>query len=113
MTDHIIDYTHTQIKKTLTEGASYASLKECMLCKTALSTLDNVVRTETVVNALESFAVLICHQVESTNNTVCPGAVKEMGDIIVPVLTNFLLSPEYVCNKVLGACNDVSFEALD
>jgi len=44
---------------------------------------------------------------------VCPGAVKEMGDIIVPVLADFLLSPEYMCNRVLDACNDVEFVVLE
>jgi hypothetical protein len=36
-----------------------------------------------------------------------------MGDIIIPVLADFLLSPDYMCNRALQVCNDVTFEVLD
>ncbi len=36
-----------------------------------------------------------------------------MGDIIIPVLTNFLLSADYMCNRVLSVCNDIEFTVLD
>lgn len=35
---------------------------------------------------IEKAAVLICADYVAMNDTVCPGAVKEMGDIIIPVL---------------------------
>ena len=38
---------------------------------------------------------------------MCPGAVKIMGDVIVPVLANFLLSPDYVCSRILTMCDPV------
>jgi hypothetical protein len=62
-------------------------------------------RASVTVKALESFGVLVCDQIETANTTVCPGAVTEMGDIIVPVLTNFLLSSDYVCSRILHYCN--------
>ncbi len=30
-----------------------------------------------------------------------------MGDIIAPVLANFLLSPDYICSRVLNKCDPV------
>ena len=39
------------------------------------------------------------------NSTVCPGAVKEMGDIILPVLSESLLDPEFFCTEFLGYCS--------
>ena len=47
---------------------------------------------------------MVCDQIEKNNNTVCPGAVTEMGDVIVPTLTNLLLSPDYICSRVLSTC---------
>ena len=39
------------------------------------------------------------------NDTVCAGAVKEMSDIIVPVLTQSLLDPDFFCTEFLGQCD--------
>jgi hypothetical protein len=66
-----------------------------------------------VTNTILKLAELICHKVESTNNTVCPGAVHEMGIIILPVLTNFTLSPDYMCNKVKPLCNEIEYKELN
>lgn len=43
---------------------------------------------------------------------MCPGAVSEMADVIIPTLTNFILSPDYLCSRVLGMCDPV-FKELD
>lgn len=69
-------------------------------------------RTQIVTKSLEEFGILVCHQIETANNTVCPGAVTEMGDIIVPVLANFIMSPDYICARVLKMC-DAVFKELD
>lgn len=74
--------------------------------------LDSGMRTQVITKSLEEFGVLVCNQIETQNNTVCPGAVGEMGDIIVPVLANFLLSPDYVCSRILTMCDPV-FKELD
>ena len=36
-----------------------------------------------------------------------------MGDVIVPTLTNFVLSPDYLCAKIIESCDDVDFIELD
>src|SRR5205807_91748 len=38
---------------------------------------------------------------------------KMMGDVIVPTLTKFALSPDYVCSKLVQSCTDVDFKILD
>jgi sphingomyelin phosphodiesterase len=48
----------------------------------------------------------------SKNNTICPGIVKMMGDVIVPTLTKFALAPDYVCSKLVQSCDDVDFKIL-
>jgi len=74
--------------------SSLGGMLKCQVCKKTVGTIDSELVKESVVSALEDFGILICDQTQSANATVCPGAVTEMGDIIVPVLTNFLLSPE-------------------
>lgn len=39
------------------------------------------------------------------NATVCHGAVKEMGDVIIPVIENSLLDPDYFCSEFVGQCD--------
>lgn len=80
------------------------SFLACEACKASVFALDSSIKTKTITKALEQFAVLVCHSVEAQNTTVCPGAVQEMGDIIVPVLANFLLGPDYLCANVLNYC---------
>ena len=38
------------------------------------------------------------------NETVCSGAVHEMGDVLVPQMTEFLLTGNYSCSRLLGFC---------
>jgi len=49
----------------------------------------------------------------TTNGTVCHGAVKEMGDIIVPVIAQSLLSPDYFCSEFLSYCSNSSYYIFD
>ena len=101
----LLKFTHS-VKRTAERSESLGSFIGCETCKASVYALDSAVRTKTITKALESFAVLVCDQMESTNTTVCPGAVTEMGDIIVPTLTNFLLSPDYICGRVLDHCQE-------
>ena len=48
---------------------------------------------------------MICAKYVVENSTVCSGAVKEMGDIILPVLASSLLDPEFFCTEFLGYCS--------
>jgi hypothetical protein len=97
----MLKFAHS-IKRTTEKSGSTTSFLECESCKASVYALDSAIRTKVVTKALESFGVLVCNQIEKTNNTVCPGAVTEMGDVIVPTLTNFLLSPDYLCSRVLS-----------
>ena len=72
-----------------------------------------MLKTRIIMDTIEGFAEQICHSVMTRNITVCPGAVKEMGDIMIPVLTNFILSPEYVCNNIVESCNEIKYEVME
>ena len=95
--------------KTAKDNGGYS----CDLCRATIGGLDEVLKTRVITDALEAIAEKICHSVMPRNITVCPGAVKEMGDIMVPVLTRFLVSPDYVCGRLIQACLDVEFVVLD
>ena len=53
---------------------------------------------------LEGVATIICGKYVTPDQVVCHGAVKTMGDIIVPVLSESILSPDYFCGEFLGYC---------
>jgi len=109
ITNQIIDSVNPLLKfshavkdsKATKAGDSFLA---CEACKASVYALDTSIRTKTITKALEQFAVLVCDTIEAQNTTVCPGAVTEMGDIIVPVLANFLLGPDYLCANVLNYC---------
>ena len=105
-TYHYLSFTYAFTKTTILEQ-SVDDWIQCGTCQASVSALDASVTTSIVTQSLEEFGVMVCQQIETANNTVCPGAVKEMGDIIVPVLAKFLLSPDYICSRVLGYCDPV------
>jgi hypothetical protein len=78
-----------------------------------LKTLDKTINTKVITNLILTLAEKVCDKMESKNNTVCPGAVTEMGVIILPVLTDLFLSPDYFCNMVKPVCNDVEYTVLN
>lgn len=110
-TQHYLLFSYAYTKENILKS-SVGDWLQCQTCKASVMALDGGMRTKVVTKSLEEFGVLVCNQIETANNTVCPGAVGEMGDIIVPVLANFLLSPDYVCSRILSMCDPV-FKELD
>lgn len=43
------------------------------------------------------------------NDTVCHGAVTEMSDVIVPVIAESILDPDYFCSAFLGYCESENY----
>jgi hypothetical protein len=54
---------------------------------------------------LEKVVEIVCADFIVPNATVCEGAVSEMGDVIVPVISNSLLKPDYFCSEFAGMCD--------
>ena len=84
---------------------SYRFSPKCSLCKSGVSELDKLFTSQNATQAIEELAVMICAKYVVENSTVCSGAVKEMGDIILPVLASSLLDPEFFCTEFLGYCS--------
>lgn len=110
-TQHFLLFNYASVKHSPL-GNSIGGWIECQTCQLTVSGIDTSMKTQVVTKALEEFGMLVCNQIETQNNTVCPGAVTEMGDIIVPVLANFLMSPDYICSRILNMCDPV-FKELD
>ena len=79
----------------------------CSLCKLGMKGFDKVFASKTNTDILETLSVLVCDMV--VNKTVCKGVIKEMGDVLVPVITQSLLEPDYFCSEFLGACSNSGY----
>lgn len=74
----------------------------CDLCKDTVGLLQDGVRVnKLMIDLIEDVIIDICGR--SMNRTVCAGAIREMGTIVVDSLAAHYLSPELVCFKV-GIC---------
>lgn len=71
--------------------------------------MDDLLKSTKCLDYLEGLAIKICENGIVIDNSVCPGAVKEMGDILVPALANSLLSAEYMCSEILGECTSPTY----
>ena len=59
----------------------------CEMCKLGMQGFDKIFRSKSSIDIIQTVVDIICSDyVMKVNNTVCAGAVKEMSDIIVPVL---------------------------
>lgn len=79
------------------------------MCKISVSAFDIYLNTRSTIDMLENVAAMICGEYVTPDQTVCHGAVTEMGDIIVPVLAESVFSPDYFCGEFLGYCTDVNY----
>lgn len=75
---------------------------------------DSVFAANSTVDLIEQVADYVCaNDIQNLNNTVCHGAVSEMTEIIVPVITESLLNPEYFCSEFLGQCDSSNYYLFD
>lgn len=79
-----------------------------------MSSFDTLFKSASTVDIIESVAITICEDfVMTQNGTVCHGAVSEMADVIVPVLTESVLSPDYFCSEFLGYCSNSNYYVFE
>ena len=82
---------------------------QCQLCKISVAGFDAYLNEKSTEELIESVAETICmdHVIDDIN--VCKGAINEMEDIIIPVLTQSVFSPDYFCGEFLGYCTDENY----
>ena len=82
---------------------------QCTMCKISVSSFDLFLTERSTEDMLEETAEIICGKYVTDDKAVCKGAVTEMGDIIIPVLSQSIFSPDYFCGEFLGYCSTPSF----
>lgn len=82
---------------------------QCQLCKISAAEFDSWLSSRSTEDLLEGVAAKICERYVIQDQTVCNGAVHEMGDIIVDALTQSVFSPDYFCGEFLGYCTDIHY----
>ena len=86
---------------------SVSSSVPCDLCRDLTALIQDMVTDSTLaISLLEDIIIEVCGR--SMNKTVCAGAVREMGTIVVDSLANHYLSPDLVCYKA-GMCDNPKF----
>lgn len=79
----------------------------CDLCKDTVGLLQKAVTAnKLMIDLVEDVIIEVCGR--SMNKTVCAGAIREMGTIVIDSLAGHYLSPELVCFKV-GWCETPKF----
>lgn len=107
----IEDETHAQVQPSADEPNG---LEDCLICQSSVGLLGPMINTPEMRSKLEDVAAGICADyVETTNSTVCAPATHMMGEIVVPSLMHFIMSPDYVCSeRVLAQCEYPKFVEL-
>ena len=83
----------------------------CGVCHMGINTVDFVLGRDLIRVTLENIISYICSY--SLKYEVCSGAVNEMGDVVVPQILDFLLSPSYACGRIGGFCSSHQWKTLD
>jgi hypothetical protein len=64
-----------------------------------MSKFDQFFTSGSTVDIIEKVADTICADfIMTDNSTVCHGAVSEMAEVIVPVISESVLDPDYFCS---------------
>lgn len=75
---------------------------------------DGVFAANSTVDLIEQVADYVCaNYVKVFNDEICHGAVSEMTEIIVPVISQSLLDPDYFCSEFLGQCDSTNYYMFD
>jgi hypothetical protein len=92
-------------------GSIWQNPITCNTCHFAMNSFDWVLSRQTVRSVLETIITYGCSFY--MNGTVCDGAVHEMGNVLVPQLTEFVLTGDYSCSRLFGFCSSPSWVTLN
>lgn len=92
-------------------GSIWQNSITCSACHAGMNSINWVLSRDNVRNAAEYLISYGCSYF--LNGTVCSGAVHEMGDVLVPQLTEFLLTGDYSCSRLFGFCGNPTWVTLN
>lgn len=83
----------------------------CDTCWYGITSFDYIVNSRAFIEKGEEVATFICENGMVRNSTMC-SIVKMMGDILVPVVAESILSADYLCSYALQVCDRPRYEDL-
>lgn len=83
----------------------------CDTCWYGMQGFNYLLKSQEVIDKVEDLATFFCANDVVSNSTLC-GAVKIMGDVLVPVVADTILGADFFCAKFLGVCDTPNYEYL-
>ena len=83
----------------------------CLACHSTIGSFDWVFEHKLVIEVTEYAIIQICSNGMEPYE-VCRGAVKDMGDYLVPSMLKSILSPKYFCSRMAGMCKNPVYTTM-
>jgi len=101
---------------SMAESEDSAGLPDehCLKCTALFETIDKFLNDEVIQQELIDFSIGVCESagLATTPMLVCPGIVSYMGDVVIEVMRQYVLTKNRICNQYLGLCPRPEFEKL-
>jgi hypothetical protein len=92
-------------------GTLWQNTLTCKICHASMNSFDYIFDLPVVRNVAETIAAIACSPF--IDYRVCAGAVHAMAEIIIPQITQGLLSASYSCSRLMGFCASPKYKTLD
>ena len=94
-----------------TELSDVESLKQCTECTAAMAAASAFLRKPDVIEKVINTGIKVCELIGFAQppEEVCTGIVTLMGDVILNVLADKILSKDRICNQALGWCSKPTY----
>ena len=93
-------------------GGLWQNEVTCNVCHAVQGSFNWVLSREVVYKGLEQILIPVCTKFFE-DYTVCKGAVTEMGDVVIPQITDMVLTAEYACSRLYGFCDSPVYATLN
>ena len=93
-------------------GGLWQNEVTCNVCHAVQGSFNWVLSRKVVYKGLEQIMIQVCTKYFQ-DDTVCKGLVKQMGDVVVPQITDMVLTAEYACSRLYGFCDSPVYATLN
>ena len=93
-------------------GGLWQNEVTCNVCHAVQGSFNWVLSREVVYKGLEQIMIQVCTKYFQ-DDTVCKGLVQDMGDVVIPQITDMVLTAEYACSRLYGFCDSPVYATLN
>lgn len=93
-------------------GGIWQNNMTCKACRTTMGGLDGFLSHPITYKSMEVVITFYCTKYMKIQEEVCAGAITAMGDVLIPQLTKFMMTPDYSCSRLFGFCNSPKWYTL-